>query len=95
MSEPLDLDLEPIKERLNAATKGPWVAIHDVYGYSIATEDGESFVVDCDGQSPFPNYGDVAFIAATRTDIPALIAEVERLRTILADLDSQAAKEAK
>ena len=68
--------LEAIRKRVVAATAGPWIPF---YGY-----DGEAVVV-----APTNEHGEIAtdmydndaeFIAHASEDIPALLAEVERLR---------------
>lgn len=72
------LDLEPIKTREAAATKGPW---RTFFAEDIAVEESDTgewiahLGDECDGHEP-----DAHFIAHARQDIPALIAEVERLR---------------
>lgn len=74
MSEPLDLDA--IKARMEAASPGPWHhgerCVWEVY--DVVVSDGD------DGTGGAIHPGDAEFIAHAREDIPALIAEVERLR---------------
>lgn len=104
------LDLEPIRDRLAAASRGPW-RTHDTHlnwgghtftvlgphqqepgsgeeGRALHKTEGIAWCPTFEG-SPFPppqNASDnAAFIAAARQDIPALLAEVERLRAILDD----------
>jgi len=73
-----DAELEAIKARVEAATPGPWDA-------SAPDEDGES-IVGAPGEwwdwdhTTCEHYDDAVFIAHARTDVPALVAEVERLR---------------
>lgn len=78
-------DLDAIEARANAATPGPWRAGTEefidygaVFGRQIE-EDGLSRV-RClvDDLSDIP--GTAEFIAHARTDVPALVAEVRRLR---------------
>lgn len=88
------LDLEPIKEREVAATKGPWRLA--MSGYSVkSTDDDMSIIAAIPGGAQTRFYhGDGAkghqwidnaeFIAAARQDIPSLIAEIEQLRALLA-----------
>lgn len=100
MSE--QLDLEPIKARERAATKGPWKAkktadgrcdgivpdYHNHAGedcYDYARDDfkmcpATDEIVTTDSGVYGPSWPDAEFIAHARTDIPALIAEIERLR---------------
>lgn len=70
------MDLEEIKEREQAETPGKWYVIaNDAGGHSIfVTFKGRIYKIgECYASE------DAAFIAHARTDIPALIAEVERL----------------
>jgi hypothetical protein len=70
-----ELDLDAIRRRCEAATEGPWATYKSANGwhYMIPTVG----VVD----SVFRQAeADVRFIAHAREDVPALIAEVERLR---------------
>lgn len=78
------LDLEPIKERLAAATPGPWfhrqvggkfdwIADHRDHGQHRKIIVGKDALY---GGTP-----DYAFIAHAPNDIALLMAEVERLRS--------------
>lgn len=73
------INLEEIEARANAATPGPWEAF-DNY---ISTGD-EIFA---DVHSSNPMYGDASndtqFIAHAREDVPSLLEEVKRLRSLL------------
>ena len=79
-----DEELEEIEQRANAATPGrhAWVIGHD--------PSNEFIVYDADPwKSANPTViaetnsgGDAAFIAAARTDVPALIAEIRRLKKL-------------
>lgn len=102
--QPAALDLAPIKERLDKATKGPWVnddffagdtdiarvgVFNETSGYFTSSATicvcetnhrekdelypGEALI------GPIGAERNAAFIAHARTDISALIAEVERL----------------
>ena len=87
----MTLDLEAIKARAEAATKGPWGArelpqmvrganatLHSAHG------TGEVWSVEFSPEiGSTVSISDAEFIAHARTDIPALIAEVERLRGIV------------
>lgn len=69
------LDLDAIERRTGAATPGPWTAEHRGFDvYETQTDHGD--VVAEAGLST----NDAAFIAAARSDVPALVAEVRRLR---------------
>lgn len=77
------LDLESIKARYKAVEPGPWEAplvdTGDAFfdeGYEIYPPLGEAGPV-----ALVPSKVLAAFIAAARIDIPALVTEVERLRT--------------
>lgn len=83
-AEPLDLDA--IRARVDATTAGPWEArMDEVRAAEIPATSKkcrrESFwLADTLGDE------DATFIAHARTDIPALLAEVERLRAGIADI---------
>jgi hypothetical protein len=84
------LDLEPIRQRADQATPGPWLAASDngrktgiaVVGRAAMRGTGKAIAVfaGVDGD----RHADAAFTAHARDDVPALIAEVERLRAQLA-----------
>lgn len=84
-----DLDLDAIEARAKAATPGPWCedGIRRVLRMAYKTDyeacDREEW--DTPGHGDHPGYygGDPAFIAAARTDVDALIAEVRMLRGYL------------
>jgi hypothetical protein len=81
------LDLNAIKARAEAATPGPWAAGTDAYAELHPWELSISrqyplIEMDTNGQGGH----DAQFIAHAREDVPALIAEVEMLRTIIADV---------
>ena len=67
-----DLDLAAIKARCAAATPGPWRLSRSE---EIICGD-DMYLIDGGGIAP----SDAEFIAAARTDVPALVAEVVRLR---------------
>lgn len=66
--------LNAIKERAEKATAGPW-EIDDI-DRTIWNKSGRNYVGSL---RKFP-IADIEFITQARTDIPTLIAEVERLR---------------
>lgn len=76
-------ELAAIRERAEAATPGPWTERRNDdedndFLYSIDGADGQPIVkADC-GVYP-PDKEDATFIAAARSDVPALLDEVERL----------------
>lgn len=80
-------ELQAIKARAEAATPGPWTNVD---------EDGEHWksITAIEGGDPLSvtmkiydegghSLADAEFIAHARTDVPALVAEVERLRKAL------------
>jgi len=85
MSE-TDVDIDFIRARANAATKGPWFWQANNKGYPqqiLANDDGLTLVAEMYiGPEHFPT--EAEFIAHARTDIPVLCDEVERLRVELA-----------
>lgn len=79
-----DLDLEAISERADAAVRGPWhVEYFGDSGYpQRIANDAAVLVADTHEGGGYPART-AEFIAAARSDVPALIAEVERLRAQL------------
>ena len=82
------LDLEPIKARLAKAAPAPWT----VDNRSIDGLDDPYLGFDIDGleqsymgRGMLAFRGDAEFVAHARTDIPALIAEVELLRGLVSE----------
>lgn len=91
--EPLDLDA--IRARADVATEGPW------HQFSPDEESGQETTEVCtadqrtllhvllgdqDTREEYPQAAaDARFIAAARTDVPALLDEIERRRTELRD----------
>lgn len=69
-------DLDSIEARANAAAPGPWklrVHLEDDMSWLIGPRDCDAEFYDTDAY----------FIANARTDVPALVAEVRRLRARL------------
>lgn len=73
-----ELDLEPIKTREAAATKGPWRADRPRVVWRIRTASGGYIFEGNQYQASVE--ANALFLAHARADIPALIAEIERLR---------------
>lgn len=73
------LDLGAIKARAAAAQRGPWVCSQVADSTWWAVESGEDSAWDDIAES-ISRAETANFIAHSRTDVPALIAEVERLR---------------
>lgn len=89
----MTLNLDAIKARAEAATKGPWASGRD-WGTITSGPDSvahgwhETTCPECDGTVYTQGHvsisvEDLEFITASRTDVPALVAEVERLRAIV------------
>lgn len=82
----VELDLDAITARVEAATEGPWEWEDDAPDL-IAPDPDPLFpdwpytfvITDCNGVASV-GPADREFIAHARTDIPLLLAEVERLR---------------
>lgn len=69
-NQPLDLGV--IEARANTATEGPWRSRLWFGRFQVVDSENE---IICETDDP-----DDLFIAAAREDVPALVAEVERLR---------------
>lgn len=67
----MSLDLDAIKARIDAAAPGPWYT--DGYD-NVVTEQGDLLSDTPDAELT------AQFIAHSREDVPALVAEVERRR---------------
>lgn len=89
MPEPLtDAYLAEIQARIDTARPGPWKATQcDFDGVPLGFGPF-SWVEAWDAAEITPN---VHFCAKARTDIPALLTEIARLRTRVAELESGAA----
>src|SRR5690625_5164317 len=89
-----DEELEEIRDRVDNATKGPWITTMggvssrhaESYNYSgkntreiCALSDGE-YIVNMNEEN------DAAFIAHARQDIPKLLAEIDRLNRLYCEL---------
>jgi hypothetical protein len=89
-------ELQPIEARANAATPGPWttgagkIREGETRELVIATNDDVIVALAYGGVgNPVDRTTqDRTFIASARTDVPALVAEVRRLRGILKQIDS-------
>lgn len=76
--------LEAIRKRAEAATGGDWYVNKRDYSYgkdSKLVTNKHVYIAKVFGGNP-----DAEFISAARTDIPALLAEVERLRAGIRDV---------
>lgn len=82
----MPLDLTAIRARAEAATPGPWRRdgnhLAKIRGFDGDTVARIVYESNEEGFGP-QNEADATFIAHARTDIPALCAEVERLRDLV------------
>ena len=74
-----DEELQAIKVRCDAATPGPW---------EVSEGGGVWVDATCWEGVSGGRADDAAFIAAARTDIPALVVEVEQLRAKVSELEA-------
>jgi hypothetical protein len=95
MTGPSDAELDAIEQRCNAATPEPWVAwiegrdhtAGDTFiaqGGSGARQEKDLFLSHYSNEGPVSD-ADHDFIAHARQDLPLLLAEVRRLRGLLAE----------
>ena len=87
-----DAELRAIRERCEAATPGPWKAVKhtdlesDTYRLIESQDEQEAIIWFYDHFDSSGNRGvciqenNLPFILNARTDVPALLAEIERLR---------------
>ena len=74
----MSIDLEAIKARAEAATPGPWV--WEIFSSACGSEWVVSDLTDRVVASCSGGWGpDARFIGSAREDVPALVAEIERL----------------
>lgn len=71
-----ELDTDAIRAREQAATEGPWATEPRLSYTSIRSSDDIT-------RADAVREADAEFIAAARTDVPALLAEVDRLRALV------------
>jgi hypothetical protein len=80
----MSLDLDAIEARANDATEGPWSHYgdlgHEVFQSVTDAEEAPTVAFD------IGRVADAAFIAHTRTDVPALLAIVREQQAALDDL---------
>lgn len=80
-------DIAAIRKRAEAATAGPWEVGHGPYGWDdgiIQAGGGQAILTNSGHGSTSASDEDAEFIAAARTDVPALCDYVERLEAVLA-----------
>ena len=74
------LDLDAIEARAEAATPGPWMEPRNGLGlgWTIFPKNSKGWsIATCDSGT------DADFIAASRTDVPALVAELRAAREVV------------
>lgn len=80
--------LAEIEARASSATPGPWLMEHDVWHPVIRQSQFDGFgpIVcrEANGDSGLRWHPNADFISHAREDVPALVAEVRRLREALA-----------
>jgi len=82
-------ELDAIRERCEAATPGPWTPVpqtsdgRHIREAAVVNASMQSFWQCCYKQGNGQPEQDAAFIAAARTDVPALLAHIEALETAL------------
>jgi hypothetical protein len=82
-----DKQLQEIKDRESKATEGPWVHLENTpFWGEIRTANENSFTQIAVMPHLDDRTGDFNFIAFAREDIPALVAEVERLQAEIKQL---------
>lgn len=80
--------LDEIEQRADAADKGEWMAVdygRDDSWIVVNGGPGDPAVADCNYWS-MKRKANAAFIAASRADVPDLVAEVRRLVKALSDI---------
>jgi len=80
----MEQELQMIKDRAEKATPGPWIIEESCFGNFNAASENESY----DLPACLMNNADAQFVTNAREDIPALIAEVERLQKALKNTDA-------
>lgn len=85
-------ELQAIEARAAAATPGPWILMPETCGPDgQEVYESEDLGCICSVGDPYPRgqnhpQENMEFISAARSDVPALVAEVRRLRAELAAL---------
>lgn len=79
------LDLGAIRDRVTAATPGPWTALHRHVGLTADDDETAGLGLEIEGppeawnRGQFARGADATFIAHARQDVPALLAAIERV----------------
>ena len=81
---PTTQQLDDIEQRANAATPGPWCTDSWEIYQGAEFEAGAEWIGEtCRSGEMDDGRADAEFVAHARTDVPALLAEVRRLRAVL------------
>lgn len=86
-------ELAAVQARADAASAGPWTWTYEEEGDLVSpgpfacacefSDHGRQPIITTDMGAYGPCTSDRAFIASARTDVPALVAEVRRLRALV------------
>jgi hypothetical protein len=83
-----DLDLDAIEARVAAATPGPWCTVGaEIFQGVEYMPDASPWIGETCRASGGMGKADAVFAAHARTDVPALLAEVRRLRAELGEYE--------
>ena len=94
MTDTPPLDLDAIEQRANAASDGPWWNdSHEIYA-GHGTSDDQWIGETCNIDLLDAGAANGAFLAAARQDVPALVAEIRRLRAEVVERRDQVLTEA-
>lgn len=78
-------ELEAIRKRSEQATEGPWELTNT--GIGVTGMPRKEVLWATISEDIYGNKADVEFVLSARTDIPKLLAEVDRLRAVLTQID--------
>ena len=87
-------ELNAIEDRVNDASPGPWHTKGAGGLYMDGTSPSAEVVIPDPPyrlHNPYWTHGDAEFVAHARSDVPALVAEVRRLGTMLTQVQELAA----
>ena len=73
-------ELDALQALCDGATAGPWINSGDILFYHTAPDRSSVLLGDGEGGGAYAATCDLDFIAAARTALPQLIAEVRRLQ---------------
>lgn len=82
---PVDVDVDAVQQRADAATPGPWTVELLTRPYPQRITNGQAVIVAQTYTSPEFPAADAEFIAGARTDVPKLIACIRELEQQITD----------